>query len=257
MKIHTRAIPPVMLTLAAMVAGFYSILLSAEEKFVLAAQMIILSMILDGLDGALARLIKGTSSFGAELDTFVDMTSFGLAPALLAYHACWHNMGGWGLVLAFGMVLSGATRLSRFRIIDPFRGQQGFLGLPITCAGGFVTCIIFVSQSGALQAWGWDKWFRLDGGPLAWGIWIAATLMLLLQISHVRYTKASKHPVVFLAGIALVIALFINLAYFATVAALAGCAAGIYFAFLSPFINPPRAVPAPAAPPTEQPVTAD
>ena len=61
---------------------------------------------------------------------------------------------------------------------------------------------------------------------------------------------------VFLAGIALVIALFINLAYFATVAALAGCAAGVYFAFLSPFINPPRATPAPVAPPPEQPVKA-
>jgi CDP-diacylglycerol--serine O-phosphatidyltransferase len=256
MKIHTRAILPVMLTLAAMVAGFYSILLSAEEKFVLAAQMIILSMILDGLDGALARLIKGTSSFGAELDTFVDMTSFGLAPALLAYHACWHKMGGWGLVLAFGMVLSGATRLSRFRIIDPFRGQQGFLGLPITCAGGFVTCIIFVSQSGALQAWGWDKWFSLESGPLAWGIWIAATLMLLLQVSHIRYTKASKHPVVFLAGIALVIALFVHFAYCATIAALGGSAVALYFAFLSPFIHPPGAKPVPAAPPPVQPAAA-
>ena len=258
MKINKRAILPVALTLAAMCAGFYSILLSAEERFVPAAQMIIFSMILDGLDGAMARLLKGTSSFGAELDTFVDMTSFGLAPALLAYHACWQkSLGGWGLALAFGMVLSGATRLSRFRIIDPFRGQQGFLGLPITCAGGFVTCVIFVAkQTAVLTTWGWDKWFSLEHGPVAWIVWIATALMLLLQVSHVRYTKASKHPLVFLAGIVLVIALFIPSVYLAFVAALGGCAAGFYFAFLSPFIHPPGAKPAPAAQPPEKPAAA-
>ena len=255
MKIHTRAILPVMLTLAAMLAGFSSLVMSAHDEFTWAARLIILSMILDGLDGALARLLKGTSSFGAELDTFVDMTSFGIAPALLAYEACWHTFGGWGMVLAGGMVLSGASRLSRFRIIDPFRGQQGFLGLPITCAGGFVTCIIFVAQSGAIQEWGWT-WFSLTQGPVAWFVWIAATLMLLLQISHVRYTKASKHPVIFLAGIALVIALFVNVHLMATVAALGGSVAALYFAFLSPFIHPPGAKPAPSAPPPEQPAAA-
>jgi len=249
MKINKRAIIPVMLTLAAMLAGFSSIVLSAHGEFVMAARMIILSMILDGLDGAMARLLKGTSSFGAELDTFVDMTSFGLAPALLAYQACWHQFGAWGMVLAAGMVLSGASRLSRFRIIDPFRGQLGFLGLPITCAGGFVTCMVFADQSGALKAWGWD-WFSLVNGPMAICIWIAAAIMLALQVSHVHYTKASKHPVVFLSGIVLVVMMFINFAHLAGVAALGGCAAGVYFAFLSPFIHPP------AAKPEEKPATA-
>ena len=256
MKINKRAILPVALTLAAMCAGFSSIVMSAHNEFVWAARLIILSMILDGLDGAMARLLKGTSSFGAELDTFVDMTSFGIAPALLAYEACWHNFGAWGKVLAGFMVLSGASRLSRFRIIDPLRGQGGFLGLPITCAGGFVTCIIFVANSGAIKEWGWDSWFSLSQGPMAWCVWTAVTLMLVLQVSHVRYTKASKHPVVFLAGIALVVALFFNIHLLASVAALAGCAAGFYFAFLSPFIHPPGAKPAPAAQPPEKPVAA-
>ena len=255
MKINQRAILPVALTLAAMCAGFSSIVMSAHNEFVWAARLIILSMILDGLDGAMARLLKGTSSFGAELDTFVDMTSFGIAPALLAYEACWHNFGVWGKLLAGFMVLSGASRLSRFRIIDPLRGQGGFLGLPITCAGGFVTCIIFVANSGALKEWGWDYWFNLTQGPVAWSVWIAATVMLVLQVSHFRYTKASKHPVVFLGGIALVVALFFNIHLLASVAALAGCAVGVYFAFLSPFLHPPGAKPAPAAPP-EKPAAA-
>ncbi len=255
MKVNTRAILPVVLTLGAMCAGFASIVMSAHSEYVWAARLIILSMILDGLDGALARLLKGTSSFGAELDTFVDMTSFGIAPALLAYEACWHHFGPWGKVLAGFMVLSGASRLSRFRIIDPLRGQGGFLGLPITCAGGFVTCIVFVAYSGAVQEWGWT-WFNLTQGPLAWTVWTAVTLMLVLQVSHVRYTKASKHPVVFLAGIVLVVALFLNIHLLASVAALGGCAAGLYFAFLSPFIHPPGAKPAPTPQPEEKPAAA-
>ncbi|MCX6996173.1 MAG: CDP-alcohol phosphatidyltransferase family protein [Kiritimatiellaeota bacterium] len=256
MKINQRAILPVALTLAAMLAGFSSLVMSAHNQYTWAARLIILSMILDGLDGALARLLKGTSSFGAELDTFVDMTSFGIAPALLAYEACWRNFGIWGKVFAGFMVLSGASRLSRFRIIDPFRGQQGFLGLPITCAGGFVTCIIFAAQSGAIQAWGWDGWFNLERGPLAWSVWIATILMLVLQVSHVHYTKASKHPVIFLAGVVLVIALFVNVHLMATVAALGGCVGGLYFAFLRPIFHPPDATPAPPATPSENPAAA-
>ncbi|TAN39168.1 MAG: hypothetical protein EPN23_00135 [Verrucomicrobia bacterium] len=241
MKINRRAIVPVTLTLAAMLAGFYSMVHSAQGNFEMAARLIMVSMILDGLDGLMARLLKGTTSFGAELDTFVDMTSFGLAPALLAYQAYWHNFGGWGLTLASFMVLSGASRLSRFRLIDPFRGQQGFLGLPITCAGGFVTMVVFAVQSGVPEEWGWT-WFDLSAGPAAWVVWIIVALMLALQISQVRYVKASKHPAVFIPGIVLVIMLFIEI-HVAAIAAVILCFAALYFGLLSPFFHRPAAVP--------------
>ena len=240
MKINRRAIVPITLTLAAMLAGFYSMVHSAQGNFEMAARLIMVSMILDGLDGLMARLLKGTTSFGAELDTFVDMTSFGLAPALLAYQAYWHDFGGWGLALASFMVLSGASRLSRFRLIDPFRGQQGFLGLPITCAGGFVTMIVFVVQSGVPGEWGW-AWLNLNAGPVAWGLWIIVALLLALQISQVRYVKASKHPAVFIPGILLVIMLFIEI-HVAAIAAVILCFAALYFGLLSPFIHRPAPV---------------
>lgn len=240
MKINRRAIVPITLTLAAMLAGFYSMVHSAQGNFETAARLIMVSMILDGLDGLIARLLKGTTSFGAELDTFVDMTSFGLAPALLAYQAYWYDFGNWGLALVSFMVLSGASRLSRFRLIDPFHGQQGFLGLPITCAGGFVTMIVFVAQSGVLEDWGWT-WFDLSAGPVAWSIWIIVALLLVLQISHVRYVKASKHPAVFIPGILLVIMLFIDGA--AVIVALIFCLAALYFGLLSPFFHRPLPVP--------------
>jgi CDP-diacylglycerol--serine O-phosphatidyltransferase len=207
----------------------------------MAARLIMVALILDGLDGLMARLLKGTTSFGAELDTFVDMTSFGLAPALLAHQAYWHSFGGWGLALASFMVLSGASRLSRFRLIDPFRGQQGFLGLPITCAGGFVTMAVFTAQSGVPEEWGWT-WLDLSAGPTAWTVWIVVALMLALQISHVRYVKASKHPAVFISGIVLVIMLFIEI-HVAVVAAVLLCLTALYFGLVSPFFHRPAEVP--------------
>lgn len=247
MTINRRAIVPVTLTLAAMFAGFYSMVQSAQGNFEMAARLIMASMILDGLDGLMARLLKGTTNFGAELDTFVDMTSFGLAPALLAYQAYWHDFGVWGLALASFMVLSGASRLSRFRLIDPFRGQQGFLGLPITCAGGFVTMVVFVAQSGVPEEWGWT-WFDLSAGLAAWGIWLVVALLLALQISQVRYTKASKHPAVFIPGIVLVIMLFIEI-HVAAIAAVTLCLAALYFGLLSPFFHRIAPPPSDAKPP--------
>ena len=246
MKINQRAIVPITLTLAAMLAGFYSMVYSAQGHFEMAARLIMVAMILDGLDGLMARLLKGTTSFGAELDTFVDMTSFGLAPALLAYQAYWHAFGAWGWALASFMVLSGASRLSRFRLLDPFRGQQGFLGLPITCAGGFVTMAVFVAQSGVPEEWGW-AWLDLSTGPTAWAMWIIVALMLALQISQVRYVKASKHPAVFIPGIVLVIMLFIEI-HVAAIAAVTLCFAALYFGLLSPFFHRPASV-ADAKPP--------
>jgi phosphatidylserine synthase len=144
------------------------------------------------------------------------------------------------------MVLSGASRLSRFRLIDPFRGQQGFLGLPITCAGGFVTMIVFVAQSGVPEEWGWT-WFNLSGGPAALAVWIVVALLLALQISQVRYVKASKHPAIFIPGIVLVIMLFIEI-HVAAIAAVTLCLAALYFGLLSPFFHR-IAAPSDAKPP--------
>ncbi len=241
--INRRAIVPVMLTLAAMLAGFYSIMLSASGHYVEAAKFIMLSMILDGLDGAMARLLKGITSFGAELDTFVDMTSFGLAPALLAYQFALKECGLLGLLLVSGMVLSGASRLSRFRIIDPNRGQKGFLGLPITCAGGWVTMMVFLASSGVPEEWGWT-WFTLDEGPWATFVWVSTAALLVLQISHVHYAKMTKNPLVFLPGLIMVLLLFAEI-HLAAVAALLLSSFGFYFGFLSPFFR--RRANAPAA----------
>ena len=84
-------------TAAAMFAGFYSLIHSANGHFLAASQMIMLALILDGFDGNVARLLKSTSKFGGEFDTFVDILAFGIAPAFLAYQTALHEYGVWGL----------------------------------------------------------------------------------------------------------------------------------------------------------------
>ena len=219
-------------TFLALGAGVGSILAAGEARFLLSAQMILVSLILDGLDGTLARLLKGQTVFGAELDTFVDITSFGIAPAVLLYF----YPGGlasapiWGLVLAFLYVMSGAARLSRFRVVDPYRGQRGYLGLPITTAAGFAASYLIALES----PWASHMpWLSLRDGPLAAGFWLAMVAMLALQVSRIRYSKPTKNPKVLIPFMACVVMLFIEPV--AIYSAGAMFAYGVWFAFISPF----------------------
>ena len=219
-------------TFLALCAGVGSILASGEGNYLLGAQLILVSLILDGLDGTLARLLRGQTSFGAELDTFVDITSFGIAPAVLLYF----YPGGlatvpvWGLVLTFLYVMSGAARLSRFRVVDPYRGQRGFLGLPITNAAGFVAFYLIALQSPSA---GEIPLLSLREGPLAVGFWMAMLLMLALQVSHIRYAKPTKNPKVLMPFMACVVLLFIPAVAIYSAAVM--FAYGIWFGFVSPF----------------------
>ena len=223
---------PCACTFAALCAGVGSILAAGAGSFLLAAQLILVSLILDGLDGTLARLLRAQTSFGAELDTFVDITSFGIAPAVLLYFypaGGLRNVPVWGLALAFLYVMSGAARLSRFRVVDPYRGQRGFLGLPITTAAGFVAAYLIALESAA----GSNLPISLTGGPLAAGFWSALLLMLVLQVSHIRYSKPTKNPKVLIPFMAFIVMLFIPPV--AIYSAMMIFAYGVWFAFVSPF----------------------
>lgn len=226
-----RQLVPFFFTLAAMAAGFASILMSADGRFIQAAQFIMLSMILDGLDGTTARRLKVISPLGAELDTFVDFSSFGIAPAMLAWRFALHNFSWWGFALVCLMVFMGALRLARFRIVDPFRGQRGFLGLPITANAGWVAMSVFLVETGVLQ----EEWFTLSGGPLAAFVWGVSMIMCGLEISHVHYGKPTKDPVVQVLCIPLVMLLFVEHSHIAALAALAMMLFGLVYVFISPW----------------------
>lgn len=232
MSAAMRRFVPCACTFLALGAGVGSILAAGQGNFLLSAQLILVSLILDGLDGTLARLLRGQTVFGAELDTFVDITSFGIAPAVLLYFypGGLQSVPTWGLILACLYVMSGAARLSRFRAVDPYRGQRGYLGLPITTAAGFMASYLIALES----PWVADiPLFSLREGPLAAGFWLAVVAMLALQVSRIRYSKPTKNPSVLIPFMVCVVMLFIPPV--AIYSAVVMFAYGIWFAFISPF----------------------
>lgn len=226
-----RKVLPNLFTLGALAAAVLSILKAAHGEYLAAAQLIMLCLVLDGLDGNVARWFKGSTTFGAELDTFVDIIGYGVAPAMLAYEVVMKEQGLWGLAFVCFTVMSGAMRLARFRVVDPFRGQHGYLGLPITVNAGWVSMFVFSTESSLLR----EDVFNLAGWPLAALVWTVSVAMLLLQVSTVRYSKPTKAPLFFAAGIAMVMMLFLK-AEVALVSSLAIAAYGVFYAFISPFM---------------------
>src|SRR6185295_12159573 len=105
---------PNLFTTAALFAGFYAIVQAMNARFDQAAIAIFVAMVLDGLDGRVARLTKTQSAFGAEYDSLSDMVSFGAAPALIVYEWSLRGMGKLGWIAAFVYVAGAALRLARF-----------------------------------------------------------------------------------------------------------------------------------------------
>jgi len=140
---------PNLITTASLFAGFYSIIASIQEKFVVAAIAILVSLVLDGLDGRIARITNTTSKFGAEYDSLSDLVAFGVAPSLLAFNWAMFFYGKWGWIAAFMFVVCGALRLARFNIQIGIIESKVFNGLPIPAAAAVVaTTVLFFDYAG-------------------------------------------------------------------------------------------------------------
>jgi CDP-diacylglycerol--serine O-phosphatidyltransferase len=136
---------PSLFTIANMAFGFFSILAASERNFVLAGWFIIASIVMDMLDGRIARLVHGESSFGVEIDSLSDWMSFGIAPGYLMYNFVLKDYGYWGAPVAFLYVLCGALRLARYNVKSHFGGDSpnpNFQGLPIPGAAGILGSIV-------------------------------------------------------------------------------------------------------------------
>ncbi len=227
-----RQIIPTIITLLAMLCGFFSILLAIEggEHFLLSAQFIMLAMLLDGLDGNCARLLKGTSLFGAELDTYVDLTAFGLAPAVLIYQVALQKHVDWRILMTSLVVLSGVIRLARFKVHDPARGQAGYCGLPITASAGWVAIFVMMSETKVFA-----DFFQLGYGPVGVLFLSGVLVMITLQVSNVRYPKPTKFPIIFIPCVVLVLLLFVSSNYTAPLTALVILFFGVLYVVFGPF----------------------
>ncbi len=148
---------PNLFTIGALFAGFYSIVQAMNGSWEHAAVAIFIAMVLDGLDGRVARLTHTQSAFGAELDSLSDMVSFGVAPALVMYVFALKGLGKWGWIAAFVHCAGAALRLARFNTQLEVADKRFFQGLPSPSAAallaGFVWVLVEYDIPGAAVAW--------------------------------------------------------------------------------------------------------
>jgi CDP-diacylglycerol---serine O-phosphatidyltransferase len=144
-RIPVRTLVPNVITLLALCAGLTAIRMAFEDRYVLALAAIVFAAILDGLDGRLARFLKGTSRFGAELDSLSDFVNFGVAPALILYFWGLHELKSAGWIAAMVFAIGAALRLARFNVMidDPDRPAwtaNFFVGMP--APAGAITVLL-------------------------------------------------------------------------------------------------------------------
>ena len=150
-KKSARVILPNMLTLIGVCIGLTSIRFALDGKFELAIIAIIFAALIDGLDGRIARLIKGTSKVGKELDSLTDMISFGVAPAFIMFFWKLNTLGRFGWLLCLIYVICVALRLARFNVNsnqEPSWRDNFFEGVPSPAGGILVLTPLIISLSG-------------------------------------------------------------------------------------------------------------
>src|SRR5512136_2227949 len=143
---------PNIFTTAALFAGFYAIVMAMNQRFDNAAVAIFIAMILDALDGRVARLTRTQSAFGAEYDSLSDMVCFGAAPALVVYEWSLRGMGKLGWIAAFVYVAGAALRLARFNTLLEVADKRWFLGIPSPSAAALVAGFVWIMDDNGIDA---------------------------------------------------------------------------------------------------------
>lgn len=167
---------PNLFTTAALFSGFYAIVSAMNGNFSHSAIAIFVAMVLDGLDGRVARMTNTQSAFGAEYDSLSDMVAFGVAPALVAFTWALDGMGKVGWVFAFIYVAGAALRLARFNTHIGSEDKRYFTGLASPSAAGLVAGMVWSLSD-----------FGIEGQDIAWLVGILTALGGLLMVSNVRY----------------------------------------------------------------------
>ncbi len=166
---------PNLFTTAALFAGFYAIVQAMNGKYEYASVAIFIAMVLDGLDGRVARLTHTQSEFGAEYDSLSDMVSFGVAPSILIYEWAFRDLGKWGWFAAFIYCASAALRLARFNTNIDVVDKRYFQGLPSPAAAALVSGFV---------------WVMLDNNYSGFELrWFAAVLTVFAGLSMVSNLK--------------------------------------------------------------------
>lgn len=195
---------PNLLTTGALFAGFYAIVSANLERFEQAAVAVFIAMILDGLDGRVARLTNTTSSFGKEYDSLADVISFGLAPALVMFEWSLQHVvyEGWllqklGWLAAFFYTAAAALRLARFNSRAADQDKKYFQGLPSPAAAGVMLGFVWACHD--LSYTGADLWF------FAFGITLISGSLMVSNFSFYSFKELDvRNKIPFIAMLAIV-----------------------------------------------------
>ena len=182
-KMQLMYILPNLFTAASAFLGVISIISSIQGNYFKAIIYIILSLILDGLDGRVARLTKTTSKFGVEFDSLADLVAFGVAPAILFYLTVGAKFGRFGALIAAMFVVFGAIRLARFNVTTGTYEPNVFIGLPIPSAA--IVSVLWIGIY--VDA---DYYTFLEG--FEWCFILLEAVLAILMVSNIRYPSFKK-----------------------------------------------------------------
>jgi CDP-diacylglycerol--serine O-phosphatidyltransferase len=174
---------PNLFTLAALFGGFYSVVMAMNARFDLAALGVFAAMILDSLDGRVARMTNTQSAFGEQMDSLSDMVSFGAAPALIAYEWSLKGLGRWGWIAAFVYCACAALRLARFNVNTGVVDKRWFQGLPSPAAAALVAGFIWLMTE-------WGK----RGGEVLYLSWTQITWITFAFTLYAGLSMVTNAP---------------------------------------------------------------
>jgi CDP-diacylglycerol--serine O-phosphatidyltransferase len=173
---------PNLFTLAALFGGFYAIVMAMNGRFEMAAIGVFCAMVLDSLDGRVARMTNTQSAFGEQMDSLSDMVSFGAAPALISYIWALKGLGRWGWFAAFVYCACAALRLARFNVNTAVVDKRYFQGLPSPAAAALIAGFIWLLTESGIH--GSDT---LQGIPIPWIMFSLALYAGLTMVTNVPF----------------------------------------------------------------------
>ncbi|MEN9379459.1 MAG: hypothetical protein RJB15_1145 [Pseudomonadota bacterium] len=165
-------------TTAALFSGFFAIVNAMNDQFQVAAIAIFASLVLDGMDGRVARMTNTQSAFGEQYDSLADMVSFGVAPALVAYEWALKDLGKWGWLAAFTYCAGAALRLARFNVNTGVVDKKFFQGLPSPAAGALMAGFIWLAD---------DNKIPVRDTAIPWVTFFIAVYAGLTMVSNARF----------------------------------------------------------------------
>lgn len=166
------------ITALSLICGFASIIFSLESHFTFASWAIILAVVFDGFDGQIARISPSPSEFGKQLDSLVDVVSFGIAPAVLGYKFIYKDCCLWAPPVLFIYLLCSIMRLAKYNITPKEKMDNYFYGLPTTACGGILASFILIYRK---------KGLITCPNYLPYIFLFIVFVLSILMVSHIRY----------------------------------------------------------------------